>query len=59
LSLQVVSLYHGEELGPEQKSVSFRMHFGAADHTLDGDEVNALQDGVVAALADAGYPLKR
>ena len=56
--LDVFSVYHGEELGEGNKTVSFRMTFGSDNHTLKPDEVENLQNAVINALEKAGYPLR-
>jgi phenylalanyl-tRNA synthetase beta chain len=57
LDLSVITIYTGVPIPPGKKAISYRMHF-AADHTLNGNEVTAVQDKVIAALVRAGYPLK-
>ena len=56
--LAVFSVYKGQELGENKKSISFRMTFGADTHTLKSDEIEQLQNAVMQALDKAGYPLK-
>ena len=56
--IHVFSVYRDAEMEPGKKSVSFRMTFGADDHTLKSDEVENLQNRVMDSLAKAGYPLK-
>lgn len=57
-SVEVFSVYQGKGVPEGQKSVSFHMVFRAEDHTLEADEVEALQNRAIDALAAAGYPLK-
>ncbi len=49
--LQVVDVYHGESLGPGHKSVALGLEFQADNRTLTQEEVSALQDRIVEALA--------
>ena len=56
--IHVFSVYQGEGMEAGKKSVSFRMTFGADDHTLKPDEVENLQNSVMQSLDKAGYPLK-
>ena len=51
LDLEVVSVFEKEE----SKNISFRMHFGAKDHTLSHDEIHTLQKNVVAAITKGGF----
>lgn len=57
-SLDVFSVYQGKGVPDGQKSVSFHLVFRSDDHTLEAVEVEGLQNGVIAALDGAGYPLK-
>lgn len=57
-ALDVFDVFVGGQLGEDQKSVALHLTFGARDHTLDGAEVSAAQEKVVAALTKAGFPLR-
>jgi phenylalanyl-tRNA synthetase beta chain len=48
--LQLFDVYRGDSVGAERKSLAFTVTFAAADHTLGPDEIEALQQGVIAAL---------
>ncbi|MEZ0240513.1 MAG: hypothetical protein ACAH65_06915, partial [Chloroflexota bacterium] len=43
-------LYRGGSLGPEERSLAYRLHFGAADRTLTEDEVDAAVAAIVGTL---------
>lgn len=47
-----VGLYRGEPIPEGQKSMTFHIRFGAADRTLEMDEVNAVVERLVARLGD-------
>jgi phenylalanyl-tRNA synthetase beta chain len=49
--VQVVDVYHGENLGAGHKSVALSLEFQADNRTLTQEEVSALQDQIVEALA--------
>ncbi len=56
--IEVFSIYRADDLGREMKAVSFRMIFGADDHTLAPEEITEVQDKVVNALESGGFSLK-
>ncbi len=56
LSLEVLSVY--SDLADGKKSVAFHLVFGSPDRTLSGEEVTALQQRVIGALEDRGFPLR-
>jgi phenylalanyl-tRNA synthetase beta chain len=49
-SVAVFDRYEGDELGEGHHSVALRLTFRASDRTLTDEEINAVRDGVVAAL---------
>ncbi|WDE98084.1 phenylalanine--tRNA ligase subunit beta [Lentisphaera profundi] len=53
VDLEVFSVYERDE----DKTVSFRMHFAAKDHTLVHDEIHQLQRNVVAAILKGKYEI--
>jgi phenylalanyl-tRNA synthetase beta chain len=57
-SADVFDVFRGAVAGEGKKSVAFHVVFGADDRTLRGEEVTGVQDRVVAALRDAGFPLR-
>ncbi|MGC5586067.1 phenylalanine--tRNA ligase subunit beta [Ornithinimicrobium sp. W1665] len=51
-SLELFDVYVGDQIGPDQHSLAFRMHFRAPDRTLTTEEVNAARDAAVARAAE-------
>jgi len=58
VSAEVSSIFRGEQVGPGKKSVAFQLVFGSREHTLSGEERSAVEEGVMQALKQAGYPLR-
>lgn len=56
--VEVVSVYEGEPVPAEKKSVSVRVVFAAPDHTLGPDEIESAQKKVIADLDKKGYKLR-
>jgi phenylalanyl-tRNA synthetase beta chain len=50
-SVELFDVYVGDQLGPDEQSLAFRMHFRAPDRTLTTEEVNAARDAAVARAA--------
>ena len=46
-SVELFDVYVGDQLGADQQSLAFRMHFRAPDRTLTTQEVNAARDAAV------------
>jgi phenylalanyl-tRNA synthetase beta chain len=57
-SVEYVREYQGQPLGPDQKSVSFRVVVSAPDRTLSSAEVTALRDRVIEGLRTLGFELR-
>lgn len=54
-TLRLFDVYRGDQVGPEQRSLAYRLGFRAPDRTLRTEEVNAARDAAVArAAADHG-----
>ena len=51
-SVELFDVYVGDQIGAEQHSLAFRMHFRAPDRTLTTEEVNAARDAAVARAAE-------
>ncbi|MHB1381779.1 MAG: phenylalanine--tRNA ligase subunit beta [Thermoleophilia bacterium] len=49
--VQVFDIYVGDQVAAGKKSVALRLEFRSPDHTLTDDEVNAVRDRIVSALA--------
>ncbi len=50
-SIALFDVYVGDQIGADQQSLAFRMHFRAPDRTLTTEEVNAARDAAVARAA--------
>jgi phenylalanyl-tRNA synthetase beta chain len=57
-SAEVFDLYHGEQVGPERKSLALRLEFRAPDRTLTDEEVAARRDSIREAVAAIGGTLR-
>ncbi len=51
-ALTLFDVYRGDQVGPEKKSLAYRLSFRAADRTLVTDEVSSLRDAATAAAAE-------
>ncbi|MBN8733897.1 MAG: phenylalanine--tRNA ligase subunit beta [Acidobacteria bacterium] len=58
LGVEFVRQYTGAPLAEDEKSVSFRVTVGAADHTLAAEEITAVREGMIEAVKAAGYQLR-
>ncbi|HEY3455366.1 MAG TPA: hypothetical protein VGK64_12250, partial [Bryobacteraceae bacterium] len=56
--IEFVRQYTGAPLGPSQKSVSYRLEVGAADHTLTAEEVAAIRSRVIDGMQAHGFELR-
>jgi phenylalanyl-tRNA synthetase beta chain len=50
-AIELFDVYVGDQVGPDQQSLAFRMHFRAPDRTLTTEEVNTARDAAVARAA--------
>ncbi|MGV3522582.1 MAG: phenylalanine--tRNA ligase subunit beta [Candidatus Sericytochromatia bacterium] len=57
--VELFDVYVGDKIGPGNKSLAFTTTFAAADHTLQPDEIDDLQNGVMDALEAAGYQVRK
>lgn len=57
--VQLFDVYTGEKIGAGNKSLAFSITFAAPDHTLQPDEIEGLQNGVISALEGAGYQVRK
>jgi phenylalanyl-tRNA synthetase beta chain len=54
-SISLMDIYRGDQVGPERKSLAYRLVFRAPGRTLTTKEVNGLRDrGIAAASAATG-----
>jgi phenylalanyl-tRNA synthetase beta chain len=44
-------VYHGDQIGPGQKSIAFAVAFQSPERTLSDEDAAALRERIVAALA--------
>ena len=51
-SIELFDVYRGDQIGDDEQSLAFRMHFRAPDRTLKTEEVNAARDAAVARAAE-------
>lgn len=58
-AVQLFDVYTGKNLPEGQKSVSFTITFGAADHTLKPEETAKLQERVIKSLGARGYTVRQ
>jgi len=56
--VRLFDLYRGSPLGSDEKSLAFRVRFGAPDRTLTEPEVDAAVAAIVDALASIGGRLR-
>ena len=56
--VEYVREYQGDPLPEGEKSVSFRVVAGAADHTLSADEITDLRNRIIKGLNSLGYELR-
>ena len=50
-SIELFDVYVGDQIGTDQQSLAYRMHFRAPDRTLTTEEVNTARDAAVARAA--------
>ena len=50
-SVTLFDVYRGDAVGPERRSLAFRLRFCALDHTLTDEEVGALRTRCIDAVA--------
>ena len=58
LGVEFVRQYTGAPLAGDEKSISFRVTVGAADHTLTAEEITAVREGLIERLKATGYQLR-
>lgn len=49
-SVELFDVYHGDQVGPDRRSLAFRIRFGALDHTLTDDEVAQARQTLIEAV---------
>jgi len=56
--LELVSVYQGDPIPADRKSVSVKLMFGADDRTLSGEELEKLQQAVIKGIEKSSYELR-
>ena len=56
--LEVLSVYKGSSLPEGKKSVSVKMSFGSLERTLNGDEIEAIQNSLMQAVDRSTFELR-
>lgn len=51
-SVDLFDLYRGDQIGPSEKALTFRICYRSQERTLDGQEVNALHDRIVRKIGE-------
>lgn len=57
-SFHLVDIFEDEKLLPGKKSVTVRLEFGSMDRTLDGQEISAMVEELLAKLKGKGIVLR-
>jgi phenylalanyl-tRNA synthetase beta chain len=57
-SIEYVREYSGPPLAGGQKSVSFRLTVGSAEHTLSSEEVGEIRAAIIEGMRSLGYELR-
>jgi len=58
-SICLMDIYRGEQVGPDRKSLAYRLVFRAPERTLTTKEVNGLRDRAIASSAAAVGAVQR
>jgi phenylalanyl-tRNA synthetase beta chain len=51
-SVHLFDLYEGDKMGPSEKAMAYRICYRSSERTLDGAEVNRLQDAIVKRIGE-------
>jgi len=51
-SVDLFDLYHGDQIAPDEKALTFRIRYRSSERTLKGREVNALHDKIVREIGE-------
>lgn len=57
-SVNIISIYEGEQLPEGKKSVSIKVIFGTNEKTLSHEEIESLQNNVIKSLDKKGFSLR-
>jgi len=58
-SIALMDIYRGDQVGPDRKSLAYRLAFRAPGRTLTTKEVNGFRDRAIAAAAAAAGAVQR
>jgi len=56
--IEIISIYEGEQIPLDKKSVSIKIVFGAKNKTLSPEEIEALQNKIIKKLDNKGFSLR-
>ena len=54
----LIDIFEDEKLLPDKKSITIRFEFGSMDRTLEGQETNAMVEGLLQTLKEKGLELR-
>lgn len=57
-TVRLLTIYRGEPLPDQMKSVSYEVEVGRSDRTISGEEVQSIMNRAIEALEEAGYRLR-
>lgn len=57
--IRLVDIYKGEQIEEGKKSLTYSLEYKAADRTLVDDEVNEIQEKIIAKMAEKGIHLRK
>ena len=58
LEYHLIDIFEDEKLLPDKKSITIRFEFGSMDRTLEGQEINAMVEGLLQTLKEKGLELR-
>ena len=58
VAIEFIRQYEGPPLPTGQKSVSYRLEVGAADHTMTSEEVAGIRARIIQNMQEAGFDLR-
>lgn len=59
VSVEPIDIYEGSEIPRGSKNIAFRINYQAKDRTLGGEEIDALQAKVTAAVEARGWQVRK
>ncbi|MBP9837369.1 MAG: phenylalanine--tRNA ligase subunit beta [Proteobacteria bacterium] len=57
-NIEVLSVYRGNPLKENEKSISVKFAFGSDERTLSTEEITLIQQGLIKAVNDSSYSLR-